>query len=343
MTTKSVNYDVRIDVKGDKQLRQFQRSVNKLEAQSRKTTRAMQGMQKGMAKLGGLATTVGYAIGAMFSAQSIKAALDYGDAIQKSSDQLGISAEELQGYRFALEQSGGSAALLDKSLKTFSKNIGDASRGTGLLKTMTDDLGISLRDTNGEMKGTDALVKDFGDAVRAASTPAEKLSIAMGAFGRSGASFVTLFEGGANAIDGFKQAAVDAGLVLSENLANQAADVNDRLNIMAVRGRVILSEFLIPLADHLVSAAEGLFALKQAFEANETAMSLWKGTIISVGIVPCIFGDLKVIVAKRGLEFDAVILNGMNENRIPYQKLINRSNWTYAKLTTDDIYSSLQR
>ncbi len=45
----------------------------------------------------------------------------------------------------------------------------------------------------------------------------------------------------------------------------------------------------------------------------------------------------------KGLEFDAVILNGMNENRIPYQKLINRSNWTYAKLTTDDIYSSLQR
>ncbi|WP_136806215.1 UvrD-helicase domain-containing protein [Desulfosediminicola flagellatus] len=35
----------------------------------------------------------------------------------------------------------------------------------------------------------------------------------------------------------------------------------------------------------------------------------------------------------KGLEFEAVILNEINENKLPYQKLIDRSTWTYEGLT----------
>ena len=39
----------------------------------------------------------------------------------------------------------------------------------------------------------------------------------------------------------------------------------------------------------------------------------------------------------KGLEFDAVILNEINENKIPYQKCICRNPWTFKELTTEDI------
>lgn len=39
----------------------------------------------------------------------------------------------------------------------------------------------------------------------------------------------------------------------------------------------------------------------------------------------------------KGLEFDAVILNEMNENKIPYQKLLCRKTWEYEPLSEDDI------
>jgi superfamily I DNA/RNA helicase len=41
----------------------------------------------------------------------------------------------------------------------------------------------------------------------------------------------------------------------------------------------------------------------------------------------------------KGLEFDAVILNEMNENKIPYQKYLGRegNNWIYQELTEEDI------
>jgi superfamily I DNA/RNA helicase len=48
-----------------------------------------------------------------------------------------------------------------------------------------------------------------------------------------------------------------------------------------------------------------------------------------------IFSD--TIHKSKGLEFDAVILNGVNENKIPYQKVLDRSSWTYEGLTTEGI------
>ena len=40
---------------------------------------------------------------------------------------------------------------------------------------------------------------------------------------------------------------------------------------------------------------------------------------------------------SKGLEFDAVILNEMNENKIPYQKCLSRNPWTYEDLTEESI------
>ncbi len=48
-----------------------------------------------------------------------------------------------------------------------------------------------------------------------------------------------------------------------------------------------------------------------------------------------IFSD--TIHKSKGLEFDAVILNGINENRIPYQKCISRSPWDWETLTEDSL------
>ena len=48
-----------------------------------------------------------------------------------------------------------------------------------------------------------------------------------------------------------------------------------------------------------------------------------------------IFSD--TIHKSKGLEFDAVILNSINEYKLPYQKLIEKSTWTYQDLTDDDI------
>ena len=39
----------------------------------------------------------------------------------------------------------------------------------------------------------------------------------------------------------------------------------------------------------------------------------------------------------KGLEFDVVILNKVNENKIPRQKLLSREGWIYEELTPESI------
>jgi len=47
--------------------------------------------------------------------------------------------------------------------------------------------------------------------------------------------------------------------------------------------------------------------------------------------------NCNTIHKAKGLEFDVVILNEMNENKIPYQKCICRNPWTFQELTKEDI------
>lgn len=46
---------------------------------------------------------------------------------------------------------------------------------------------------------------------------------------------------------------------------------------------------------------------------------------------------VNTIHQAKGLEYDAVILNNINENKLPYQQLVDRRNWTYSPLTPESI------
>ena len=90
---------------------------------------------------------VGFALGALG-----KQSFAYIDTLGKTSDQLGVSVEFLQAFQIASEEAGGSTERANNSLLKFSKNIGEAGRG---LKTQADlfkDLGVNIRDSEGESR-----------------------------------------------------------------------------------------------------------------------------------------------------------------------------------------------
>ena len=48
---------------------------------------------------------------------------------------------------------------------------------------------------------------------------------------------------------------------------------------------------------------------------------------------------INTIHQAKGLEYDIVFLNGVSENRIPYQRLLERNwnNWIYELLTAENL------
>lgn len=67
-------------------------------------------------------------------------------------------------------------------------------------------------------------------------------------------------------------------------------------------------------------------------ELNIWTLEKYINTLAGVGGIHC-----NTIHKAKGLEYDAVILNGMNENRIPHQKLLCRKTYLYQGLSLTDI------
>lgn len=90
------------------------------------------------------------------------------------------------------------------------------------------------------------------------------------------------------------------------------------------------------LFENFTGISDSLFEIIRGLIPNDEKdyWSLLK-YIQAISGVNGIFSD--TIHKSKGLEFDVVILNGVNENKIPYQKLLNRSSWTYEDLTSEDI------
>src|SRR5688572_23525187 len=60
--------------------------------------------------------------------------IDLGSELDDQSNRLGISASELQGWRFVAGQAGASAEELGSGLKILTKNIADAAEGGAAAK-----------------------------------------------------------------------------------------------------------------------------------------------------------------------------------------------------------------
>ena len=142
-------------------------AVNKTKAVFNQVSQSLNKIKSGVGKalkvFGGLTAGIG-AVGIALGALG-KQSFDYIDTLGKTSDQLGVTVEFLQAFQIASEEAGGSAEGANKSLLKFSKNIGEAGRG---LKTQADlfkDLGVSIRDSEGNLKGTEQLLLETADGI----------------------------------------------------------------------------------------------------------------------------------------------------------------------------------
>lgn len=89
---------------------------------------------------------------------------DIADSVDKVSGKLGIGTKALQVWRFAARDAGVEQAQFDKALQTFITRAGEAERGVAETRDAFRELGVSIRDQNGELKSSEAL---FAEALRA--------------------------------------------------------------------------------------------------------------------------------------------------------------------------------
>ena len=189
------------------------------------------GVGKTLKVFGGLTAVIGGT--ALALAALGRQSFNYIDTLGKTSDQLGVSVEFLQAFQIAAEEAGSSSEGANKALLKFSKNIGEAGRG---LKTQADlfkDLGVSVRDSEGNLKGTEELLLETADGISALGSSAEKNSALTNLFGRSGQQLFAIIDQGGSSIAQLKDKMLELGIGISGSAVDGVERFNDTTNILS--------------------------------------------------------------------------------------------------------------
>lgn len=161
--------------------------------------------------------------------QAVTAGLDYASSLGEVAQQLGVTTDALQEYRYAATQAGLSQDEMDQGLAQLTRRIGEAASGTKSQAEAFAKLGISVRDTNGNILKAGDAIPLIADALQRIESPAERAAILMDLFGKSGQKLEPLLAGGAKGVNNLRDAAHNLGIVLSEEQIQKADDTADKL------------------------------------------------------------------------------------------------------------------
>lgn len=275
------------------------------------------------------------AIGAgLFAAVDASAAA--GNAIDKTSKAVGLSAEAFQEWGFAVGQvSDLSEQQLGSALRQLATRMGQAADGSQPMIDAFAAIGVSQQDLASGAVGTDEALKALVNRVQEAATPAEAMAIASRLLGEEAAKLGTIFRESGDQIEPLRQKAHELGVVMGGDAVNSAAAFTDKMDEMsrqmgALRDTVaadvmpVLTDTLIPaLQERVIPAlrgvAESIGSLIDWFGglpgpvqevAGVVAAALGAGgpIVLAVGVLTKVLGGLLIATGPIGLMIGAAAL-----------------------------------
>ena len=226
---------------------------------------------KGLSFVGiaGLAGAVAAGTAALVG--SVKAAADYGDQLDNMSQRTGIAVEDLAKLQYAAKLSDTSTEALGKGLKTLAGLMVAAAGGAAESSALFEKYGIAVRNTDGSVRSTAAVLGDLADQFSTMPDGANKAALAAEFFGQKmGVEMIPLLNQCRAGIKALGDEAERLGLVMGKDQAKAAADFNDNLDKMAAlaqAAKVSLGGQLIPILNEflqkLIFARENKLSLGQ--------------------------------------------------------------------------------
>jgi hypothetical protein len=204
-----------------------------------------------------------------------KRALEYASSLGEVAQQAGVSAKELQEYRYAASQAGVSSDEMDKALAKLTRTIGEAKAGSKEQATVFRDLGVAIQDANGRVYSAGEIIPRLADALSRIKDPATRARYEVDLFGKAGQKLDTLLAGGSGAINELRDAAQKLGIVLSDRQIQNADETADKLAALKQVLEARIAGVVADNADSIMSLANALANLaNMAAQANKSVPGL---------------------------------------------------------------------
>jgi hypothetical protein len=201
-------------------------------------------------KIAGL-TSVLAAIG---GAAQIKGLIDSADNMVKLSQKTGIAVSDLSSLANTADLAGVSNEQLGSSLIKLNRSIAEAASGSKEQSEAFKNLGVSVKDANGNIRPTADILGDVAGAFSGAADGATKTQYAMALFGKSGADLIPFLNTGKQGIKEFGASFGDDFAKNAEAFNDNITKINQQLKLILVDG---INPVLVGLSKMIVEFQEG--------------------------------------------------------------------------------------
>lgn len=195
------------------------------------------------------------------------------DEMAKLAQGFGVNVEALQRLGHAAELSGVGVSNMRAALGQLVRNAGEAANGSEQARKRFADLGVSVTDAAGNLKGTDQLFMEVADAIAATPNPTKQAAMALELFGRDGARLVPLLKGGRKEIERTGAELDELGAVMSEQFSRDSEKFQDDLTRMgkAFLGiKIAITQAVLPAFNAIVNGiTRGVAAVTRMLEGTE--------------------------------------------------------------------------
>lgn len=202
------------DKEATKAAGELDKNFKKMESSADKTSKSvsqkMKKVGKSMAAVGAAAAVA--VTGVVMLSQKFA---DLTNELVDASTKTGIAVETLAGLRLAAEGSGLGFANLEGGLIKFQGSILEASRGSKNLVDTFDRLGVSVKDSNGELRDADGVFNDTVKALGSMENMTERNALAMQIFGRQ-AGPALIQSGALENLESMTDLATEFGIAIDE-------------------------------------------------------------------------------------------------------------------------------
>ena len=146
-----------------------------------------------------MAVATAAAAAAAMAYRELGAAFTRIDEMAKKASRLGITSQALKELSYAAELAGASADVMNDSLKTLQKNVGDAAMGTGEAASSMRMLGLDVDKIAG--MNVDDQFTTIAEAISKIENPSLQAALSAKIFGESSQQLMDVIRGGNDALE----------------------------------------------------------------------------------------------------------------------------------------------
>lgn len=208
--------------------------------------------------------------------------VDAATQIQRTSQQLGLGAHELQRWQTAADMAGVDVESLATGIKFLQKNASEAAEKGGDAAAVFKKLGVTVKDASGNVRPTGELLRDTGLAIGAIQNPAQRTAEVLKVFGRQGLSLIPMFNKGAEGLDELLGELDRLGGGISDDAINKllaTRKAGKQLDVAILSLKSAISVKLVPAVTALTNFGTRIV---QFFTKAEKGSEILKGAFIAL-------------------------------------------------------------